>query len=161
VTPDETALAGQALRAAEGCARRLARSRRTLAGAFPLSAATVNALDPGVEDALDAFLKRFEQLVNSIQDELFKVVALVGDEDLRGLSRREVSELMDRLGVLPSAATFRALVTIRNRIAHVYPDDTDRQARNLNEAYDAVPDLLAAWESVRRYLEDRLPRSTS
>jgi len=160
VTPDEEALAGQALRAAEGCARRLARSRRTLAGAFPLSAATVSALDPDVEDALDAFLKRFEQLVNSIQDELFKVVAMVGEEDLRGRSRREASELMNRLGVLPSAATFRALVAVRNRIAHTYPDDPDRQARNLNEAYDGVPDLLAAWESVRRYLEDRLPRST-
>lgn len=159
MTPDETALAGQALRAAEGCARRLARSRQILAGAFPLSAATISAPDPALEDGLDAFLKRFEQLVNSIQDELFKVVAMVGDEDLRGLSRREVSELMDRLGVLPSAATFRGLVAIRNRIAHVYPEDPDRQAQNLNEAYDAVPDLFAAWETVRRYLADRLPRS--
>jgi uridylate kinase len=123
-----------------------------------LSSAAVVALPSEVEDDLDAFLKRYEQLVNTIQDELFKVVAIVGGEDIRGLARREVAELMARLGALPSAASFRLLVTIRNRIAHVYPDDPERQAANLNAAYEAVPDLLAAGEGVRRYLEKRLPR---
>jgi len=64
---------------------------------------------------------------------------------------------MDRLGAAPSAPGFRALVAIRNRIAHLYPDDPDRQAGNLNAAYEAVPDLLATYEGVRRYLEHRLP----
>ena len=59
-------------------------------------------------------------------------------------------------GALPSAASFRLLVAIRNRIAHSYPDDPERQAGNLNAAYEAVPDLLAAHEGVRRYLERRL-----
>jgi hypothetical protein len=49
------------------------------------------------------------------------------------------------------------VAAIRNRIAHFYPDDPDRQARNLNEAYATAPELLAAYESVRRYLERRLP----
>jgi uncharacterized protein YutE (UPF0331/DUF86 family) len=157
VNREEAALPGQALRAAEGCAPRLARSQRTLAAHFPLSAATVTALPPDVEDDLDAFLKRYEQLINAIQDELFKVVAIVGGEDIRGLARREVAELMDRLGALPSAASFRVLVAIRNRIAHMYPDDPERQAGNVSAAYDAVPDLLAAHEGVRRYLGHRLP----
>jgi hypothetical protein len=157
VSPEEAALARQALRSAEGCARRLARSQGKLAAQFPLSPARVTALPPDVEDDLDAFLKRYEQLVNTIQDELFKVVAIVGGEDVRGLARREVAELMDRLGALPSAASFRLLVAIRNRIAHSYPDDPERQAGNLNAAYEAVPDLLAAHEGVRRYLERRLP----
>jgi hypothetical protein len=38
----------------------------------------VTALPPDVEDDLDAFLKRYEQLINAIQDELFKIVAIVG-----------------------------------------------------------------------------------
>ena len=154
---EEAALTRQALRAAAGCAARLARSERKLAAQFPLSPATVTELSPDVEDDLDAFLKRYEQLVNAIQDELFKAVALVGGEDVRSLARREVAELMDRLGALPSAVTFRVLVAIRNRIAHIYPDDPERQAGNLNAAHEAVPDLLAAYEGVRRYLEHCLP----
>jgi len=157
VNPEEAALARQALRSAEGCARRLARSQGKLAAQFPLSPARLTALPPDLEDDLDAFLKRYEQLVNTIQDELFKVVAIVGGEDVRGLARREVAELMDRLGALPSAASFRLLVAIRNRIAHSYPDDPERQAGNLNAAYQVVPGLLAAHEGVRRYLERRLP----
>lgn len=157
MSPEEAALARQALRSAEGCARRLARSQGKLAAQFPLSPARVTALPPDLEDDLDAFLKRYEQLVNTIQDELFKVVAIVGGEDVRGLARREVAELMDRLGALPAAASFRLLVAIRNRIAHSYPDDPERQAGNLNAAYEAVPDLLAAHEGVRRYLDRRLP----
>ena len=138
MSPEEAALAGEALRSAEGCARRLARSQAKLAAQFPLAPARLTALPPDVEDDLDAFLKRYEQLVNTIQDELFRVVAIVGGEDVRGLARREVAELMDRLGALPSAASFRLLVAIRNRIAHSYPDDPERQAGNLNAAYSAV-----------------------
>jgi uncharacterized protein YutE (UPF0331/DUF86 family) len=158
VTADEASVAGQALRAAAACARRLVRSQRTLAARFPLSPATLGTLPEDVEDDLDAFLKRYEQLVNSIQDELFTSVAILGGEDIRRLARREVSELMERLGALPSAERFRGLVAIRNRIAHVYPDDPDRQARNLNEAYAAIPDVLAAYETVRRYLQRRIER---
>jgi uncharacterized protein YutE (UPF0331/DUF86 family) len=149
-------MVSQALRAAAGCARRLVRSQQTLAAQFPLLPERIGALAPEVEDDLDAFLKRYEQLVSAIQDELFKAIAILGGEDIRALARREVSELMDRLGALPSAERFRVLVAIRNRIAHLYPDDPGRQAQNLNEAYAAIPDILAAYESVRRYLERRL-----
>jgi uncharacterized protein YutE (UPF0331/DUF86 family) len=156
VTTDEAALAHQALRAAAGCVRRLVRSQRTLAAQFPLSPATIGVLSPDVEDDLDAFLKRYEQLVSIVQDELFKAVAILGGEEVRGLARREVTELMDRLGALPSAERFRVIVAIRNRIAHVYPDDPGRQTQNLNEAYAAIPDLLVAYDRVRGYLERRL-----
>jgi hypothetical protein len=67
-----------------------------------------------------------------------------------------LGELMDRLGVVPSAERLRAIVAIRNTIAHVCPDDPDRQAQNLNEVYAAITDLLAAYDQVRGYLERRL-----
>lgn len=158
MTMDEASLAWQALLAAAGCARRLERPQKKLAQRFPMNAATIAALPPETEDDLDAFLKRFEQLVNTLQDEIFKAIAVLGGEDIHGLARREIAELMERLGALPSAATFRTLVAIRNRVAHVYPDDPARQAANLNEAYAAVGDLMSAHETARRYLEQRLRR---
>jgi hypothetical protein len=109
VSADEVTLARQALLAASGCARRLERSQRVLAGCFPLTAAAVTTLSPDVEDGVDAFQERFEQLVNILQDAIFKAIAAIGEEDIRPLSRREVAELMERLGALPSAATFRTL----------------------------------------------------
>jgi uncharacterized protein YutE (UPF0331/DUF86 family) len=88
---------------------------------------------------------------------VFKAIAVLGGEDIRELSRREIAELMERLGTLPSARTFRTLVAIRNRLAHVYPDDPERQARNLNEAYGAVAALLSAHAGAREYLNRRAP----
>lgn len=161
MTREETNLARQALLAAAGCARRLGRSQKKLAQRFPLNAATVLTLSPEAEDDLDAFLKRFEQLVNTLQDEIFKAIAVLGGENIRGLARREIAELMERLGALPAAATFRTLTAIRNRIAHVYPDDPERQAANLNEAYAAVGDLLSAYEVASRYLDGHLDKLSS
>jgi uncharacterized protein YutE (UPF0331/DUF86 family) len=155
VTPEEAALVDQALRAAEGCARRVRRSQRQLTVLFPLTARALQEATPEAEDDLDAFMKRFEQMVSALQDELFTAIALVGGEDTRSLSRREVTELMERLGALPSAARFRTLVAIRNRIAHVYPDQPERQASNLNEAFAAIDDLLAACERACHYLQER------
>ena len=108
------------------------------------------------EDDLDAFMKRFEQPASVVQDELFPAVALVGGEEVRALACREIAELMERLGAFPSAPRFRTIVAIRNRLTHVYPDLPARQATNLNEAYEAVGDLLSAYEEVRRYLDWRL-----
>ena len=153
---EEASLARQVLLIAASCARRLDRSRTKLAECFPLTAATITALAPAVEDDIDALLKRFELLVNTLQDEMFKAIGVLGGEDIRSLSRREAAELMERLGALPSAARFRTLVAIRNRIAHVYPDDPERQARNLNEAYAAVDDLFASHTAASKYLERRL-----
>src|SRR5439155_1171927 len=93
VSPEEAALARQALRSADGCARRLARSQGKLAAQFPLSPARLTALPPDLEDDLDAFLKRYEQLVNTIQDELFKVVAIGG-----GIAGCSVAYHLTKLG---------------------------------------------------------------
>ena len=49
MSAEEAALSRQALRAAEGCARRLARSQQKLATDFPLSPATVRVLPSEVE----------------------------------------------------------------------------------------------------------------
>jgi hypothetical protein len=38
---------------------------------------------------------------------------------------------MERLRAIPSAGDFRKLVLIRNRLAHLYPEEPERQAANL------------------------------
>jgi hypothetical protein len=56
-----------------------------------VNAAAVADPAPEAEDDLDAFLKRFEQLVNALQDEIFKAIAVLGGEDIRGLASREIA----------------------------------------------------------------------
>ena len=151
----ERALLDQALRAMDGCARRLAYSRAKLKALFPLDRGRLMALGADDEEAVDAFLKRYEQLVATIQDQVFTGIALAEAEDIRAMSRRDVTELMERLGAIPSAAGFRRLALVRNRLAHVYPDDPVRQAENLNAAYTGADALLAAAERLRAFCAAR------
>ena len=147
----EPALLRRGRAASERCAARLERSLRRLRTLLPIDPADLPALADRQQDDIDAFLKRFEQLVLTLQDQVFVGLAIQEGEDPRELSRRDVTELMERLRAIPSAVDFRALVVIRNRLAHLYPEQPERQAANLNAAYEAAPRLLeAARQAARR-----------
>lgn len=152
--PERSLLSG-ALRAMAGCLRRLEASRAKLGPLFPLRADQLEELDPGEEEALDAFLKRFEQLVAAIQDQMFRAIALAEAEDLGGMSRRDVAERMERLGAIPSASQFRDLVVLRNRLSHLYPDDPGRQVAILNAAWAGSTALLDAAAHLRKFVDTK------
>jgi hypothetical protein len=132
----------------ERCAARLRRSVGRLDRFFPVTVDQLPNLTAEQQDDIDAFLKRFEQLVLALQDQVFTGLAIREGEDPRAMSRRDVTELMERLGALGSASQFRDFVAVRNRLAHLYPDDPARQAANLNAAYEAAPALLQLTEQV-------------
>jgi hypothetical protein len=158
MSPPERALLDQALVAMAGCVRRLERSHAALEALLPLEPAQLGRLTPRQEEAIDAILKRFEQLVATIQDQMFKSLAIAEAEDIHGLSRRDVTELMERLGAIPSAADFRALAVLRNKLSHLYPDDPARQAANLNAAFAITPALLATARQLAGFATRRKPR---
>jgi hypothetical protein len=123
----------------------------------PFDAASVEAVENADPLLTDAFLKRFENLVNQLQDQLWRRVAVeIGLRDPAEMSRRDLVDLMERLGLVPSADDFVDVVRTRNRLAHTYPDDPARQAARLNEACDrsatllAAADAASAWAATRR-----------
>jgi hypothetical protein len=101
------------------CAPRLEPSLERLGTFFPIDGGRLQALTPERQDDIDAFAKRFEQLVLTLQDQVFVGLALREGEDPREMSRRDVAELMERLGALSSARQFRDFVAVRNRLAHL------------------------------------------
>jgi hypothetical protein len=117
VSAEERQLLTRALAAMDGCTRRLEHSRAKLQRRFPLEPQQLARLGPQDEEAIDALLKRFEQLVATLQDQVFKGIALAEADDVRPMSRRDVTELMEKFGALPSAQAFRDLVVVRNRLA--------------------------------------------
>lgn len=137
------------------CANRLQHSHSKLSGLFPLEPGRLDQLPSEDQEAIDALLKRFEQLVATMQDQVFKGIAIAGTEDIRTMTRRDVTELMERIGAIPSAEAFRACAILRNRLAHLYPDDPDRQAANLNAAFAHADDLMTAARRLEAYVASR------
>lgn len=123
--------------------RRLARAHAALAGLMPFTAERMGALSSEEEDLTDAFIKRFEQFVTTLQDDLFRGLAAVVGHASSGklVSRRDYTEFMEKLGAIASARRFRGAAEIRNRLAHIYPTAPEIQARNINAAHAAVPAL--------------------
>jgi hypothetical protein len=130
------------------CATRLQRSVQRLPAFFPIDAGRLQKLPPAKQDDVDASLKRFEQRCSRFRTKCSSDLTIRDGEDPRQISRRDVAELMERLGAIPSAKQFRDFVAVRNRLAHLYSEDPARQAANLNAAYEAAPALLLLTERV-------------
>ena len=153
--PDDTA---QAVATARRLADRLNRSLATLAPFHPFDGHSVLAADAALPDASDAFLKRYENLVSHLQDQVWRrIVVEEGLRDPAEMSRRDIAEQMERAGLLPDALGFLDAVRIRNRLAHLYPDDPERQARRLNEGYGASALLLDCVSRAEAWLARRRP----
>jgi uncharacterized protein YutE (UPF0331/DUF86 family) len=158
VSRPEDELLREALLAATGIAERLARSLDELRPLTPLTAERLERLDEAGEKTLDAFMKRYEQLVTTLQDQVFEaVVAVTGGPPSGGklVSCRDYAEFMEKLEVIDSAARHRQMVEARNRLAHVYPSLPAAQVRHLNDALALAPTLLADTQKAVRFARAR------
>jgi hypothetical protein len=154
VTGDEARLA-DAVAAASRIALRLRRSEARFAPVFPLRAADVAAFDEADQEASDALLKRIENLIAHLQDQVWRRVALAEQVTLRLGSRRELAEHMQRFGLLPAGETFKTAAELRNRLSHEYPTEPARQAALLNDALATAPLLLDCVARAEAYLARR------
>ena len=111
------------LEGAHRTAARLGRSLGKVTARSPFTAQMVAGLDPDQQDTVDAFLKRFEQLADLVGLALFKGLAILEQEDVAHLSRRDLADLMEKLGIIPSAEDWSRVAVLRNRLAHGYPND--------------------------------------
>ena len=84
--------------------------------------------------AVDALFHRYTSLISVMQDRLFRSIAVVEQEDVDRISRRDLTELMEKLGALSDAARFSESAIARNILAHTYLSHVDDRAERLNEA---------------------------
>ncbi|GAA0599426.1 hypothetical protein GCM10009416_41910 [Craurococcus roseus] len=128
-----------------------------LAPYLPFDADRVEAAEAANSLLTDAFPKRFENLVNHLQDRLWRRVAVEqGFRDPALMSRRDLADLMEKFGLLESADAFAEMVKTRNRLLHMYPNDPARQATRLNQACEQSAVLLAAADAAQAWAARRL-----
>jgi hypothetical protein len=147
----------RAIALAARLAESLQRSRARLAAVFPVDGAAVARFDEAVRTEADAFLKRFENLANHMQDQVFRLI--VAGEAMRepsALSRRDAADYMEKLGVIADSDAFFDAMRVGNRLSRVYPDEPERQAGQLNAAWSAAEVVLAAAASAEAWAARRL-----
>jgi hypothetical protein len=140
VSPAETAAASlhSALSDAHQAAEDVAVVARMLIKGSDYTAEEFSQLGVQRRVAMDGLYYRFNTLVSVLQDRVFKSIAVIEQEDIPE-SRRGLTDLMERIGVLSDGDAFRRSALARNRIAHTYIKLPQDQADRLNLAlHDAV-----------------------
>ena len=120
-------------------------------GDYRYDAQSVEHLDRGKLRLLDQMAYRFTKLQDTIGQQALPGILEHAEEPLPPETPfAQKLQQLERLGVIPSAETWRELRETRNAIAHEYPDQPEIRAAVLNRFLQDVARLLALWAQVER-----------
>lgn len=120
---------------------------------FPLTRDAVASLTDEQEESVDALILRYSQCVSMIQDQVFRGIAYVEQEDLSDKSNRDKSLLMEKLGAIKSAEAFGSAAVLRNKFSHHYPEDVDARIERLNLIVEEADMVLVTFSDIVSYLQ--------
>lgn len=137
--------------AAQRIARRLELSIKSTGSLIPFSAERIQVINDDQQEKIDALLLRFVSLASMIQDRIGRSVLLLEEEDLTTASKKDMRHMLEKLGAIQKEREFGIIAELRNIIAHVYPEDLERQAAILNAVHRRGQDLLDSLKDLLDY----------
>lgn len=96
----------------EACRQRTQKLRYSIdknESLFPITPAQLTAFTSEQEESVDALILRYSQCVTMIQEQLFRGIAFLEQEDSSDKSNRDKTLLMEKLGAIQSAARLEKL----------------------------------------------------
>ena len=149
MTPEQEVFSG-AVEATARVARRLHNSVKAL-GPGPLESATFAGADDRQQLEIDAFIKRFEQFADSVARRVFRACLVAAGREVRRMTFRDALNDLAALELIADVEFWMQISSIRNRLAHSYPLDPEKQVAALNPALAAAAPMIEAFdEFVRR-----------
>ncbi|WP_170919441.1 hypothetical protein [Halomonas sp. BC2] len=124
----------------------------SLTPCLPLSGSQLAALDDAQIQSLDQFVLRFGKLQDAMGTRLFPSVLLYLQEPYEDRPMLDKLHRLEKLGYLEESEQWQSLRMLRNRFAHEYPDDPDKNAAILMLAIESVPRLVAMLERIGQKL---------
>ncbi|MDH4199609.1 MAG: hypothetical protein OEV66_04430 [Spirochaetia bacterium] len=119
---------------------------------FPLEIKTLKNMTDEQEESIDALILRYSQCVSMIQDQIFRGIAYLEQEDLSNKSSRDRTLLMEKLGAIRSAEEFGTAAILRNKFSHHYPQETIQQVEKLNFIVTEAEFVIEIFHDIVAYL---------
>jgi hypothetical protein len=126
-----------------------------LVGELPADPPAFTQLDVIQRTATRALLKGVEQAQDLLARTL-RLILIVEQIDVTGLSPRAIADRAETLGVLDSSDRWSALVRLRNQLVHEYPLPRLQQYSRFCDAWTAADDLRSIATIVRHYATHNL-----
>lgn len=149
----ETRLLVQSLQACQQRVDKLSYSLGKIGQHFPVDVETFDHWSEEHEESVDALILRYSQCVTMIQEQLFKGVAYLEQEDISDKSNRDKTLLMEKLGAIRSAEEFGTAAMLRNKFAHHYPELVQARIERLNMLPAEAEHVIDTFKSIQKYLE--------
>lgn len=122
-------------------------------GFFPLSLQRATQLSDQEEESIDALILRYSQCVSMIQDQIFRGIAYLEQEDLSDKSNRDKALLMEKLGAIKSAEEFGTATMLRNKFSQHYPEESVARLERLNLVIEEAVFVLDSFQVITHYLQ--------
>jgi len=124
---------------------------------WPLTGETyANLSDEQVQD-VDQFILRFTKLQDTIGGRLFPAILHYLTEPFEDRPMIDKLNRLEKLGFIDSVERWQMVRNIRNQFAHDYPDDPDKNAAQLNLAFESARDLYAMLTTASTKLKAEYP----
>jgi hypothetical protein len=95
---------------------------------------------------------RYPQCVSMLQEQLFRGIAFLEQEDVSHKSNRNKTLLMEKLGAIQSAEAFGTAAILRNKFSHHYPDGSAARLDRLNLIMAEAQFVLSSFDGITAYL---------
>jgi len=119
---------------------------------FPMTRKNIENLTDDQEESIDALILRYSQCVTMIQDQIFRGIAYVEQEDISDKSNRDKSLLMEKLGAIKSADDFGSAAVLHNKFSHHYPEEADLRIERLNLIIEEAEFVIVTFGDITRFL---------
>jgi hypothetical protein len=143
-----------AWRECERNAYHLQRALEQLRPLLPMGGGQFQTLTDAQIQTLDQFILRFTKLQDAMGGHLFPAILGYMQEPYEERPMLDKLNRLEKLGFLQDALAWSAVRTIRNKFAHDYPDDPEKNAALINIATQTAQTLVGAL----RLIEVRLRR---
>jgi len=106
----------------------------------------------------DSFASRFSKLQDLMGSKLFDMILTLGEEPIEALTFIDKLNRLEKMHVLQDAQQWREIRLVRNLLSHDYPEESEINAQNFNQAFQMAKTLLNTYEQVKQYTVNFLRR---
>lgn len=106
---------------------------------------------------LDQFILRFTKLQDAMGNHLFPAILTYLQEPYEDRSMLDKLNRLEKLGYLEKAQTWQDIRNTRNKFAHDYPDDEEKNAALINVASEVAGQLCLILMAIQTKLQRDQP----
>jgi hypothetical protein len=141
-----------ALETAELHANRLRFAIVQLRQIMPISGQAFSHLSTQNLLLLELFTSRFAKLQDLMGGKIFGLVLDHAKEVGSFNTFLDKLHALEKMELIPQGEKWVQMRVLRNLIAHEYPDDPEKGAKNFNEAFEMAPYLLDCLENIKNFI---------